>query len=286
MENAAISPQWAADEYQLLDFGNGRKLESFAGVRIDRPCPAAQNSRPNPQVDWSAVAARLAARGKIVVGQVPEQGWQVRFGELRFQLKLTPFGHLGLFPEQASNWHWLIQQLPRTASERRLRALNLFAYTGGTTMVLAAAGVEVVHVDASAPAVKWARGNATNSGLDGQPIRWIVEDARKFVQREIRRGNHYDIIVLDPPSYGHGPGGKRWNIDEDLHPLLEDCFQLLTPQPALLLLTAHSDTLDERGLASSILQHAPTASCARGRLELVAAQDARLDAGFFVRCRF
>ncbi len=278
-----LSP-WNAEEYCLLDFGQGRKLEQFGGFVVDRPCPAALDARRQHSAAWNAANLQVDQAGKVIAGQSPHGDWHCRFEQIVFRLRLTPFGHVGLFPEQAANWLWLQEaaKVLQSAKLSSISALNLFGYTGGTTLVLSAAGGQVVHVDASAPAVKWARENAEHSGLAERPIRWIVEDARRFVAREIRRGNRYDIIVLDPPSYGHGPNGKRWNIDEELQSLLLNCFELLSENAALLF-TAHSNTLHESQISNWIAQCLPHHVVHCGRLSLVASDARQLDAGFFIR---
>jgi 23S rRNA (cytosine1962-C5)-methyltransferase len=162
----------------------------------------------------------------------------VALGRLQFELRPVATGQTGLFPEQMENWAWLDKQL--TAGKPTPLVLNLFGYTGGASLAAAAAGARVVHVDSSKPAVSWARRNATLSQLDEAPIRWIVDDATKFVRREIRRGNTYDGIILDPPSYGHGPKGQAWKINQHLADLLDGCAQLLGDRPELLLLTCHT----------------------------------------------
>ncbi len=283
------------DNYELLDFGDGRKLERFSDVVIDRVSPAAEGTHRAPRCDWSQADVKLDTKGRIVSGH-PPANWQCRLGAILFNLKLTPFGHVGLFPEQADNWNWLqtichsitlIQQQPP------IQALNLFAYTGGSTLALAAAGAEVVHVDASAPAVKWGQRNAASSGLAEHSIRWLVDDARKFVRRELRRDKRYHIIVLDPPSFGHGAGGQRWSIDQDLQTLLVDCLQLLTQPPNALLLTAHSESPQPMEIADwinawqvSVLPSGTQRSsvhCEHARLSLLTSSGKTLDAGFYVR---
>jgi 23S rRNA (cytosine1962-C5)-methyltransferase len=271
-------------DYELIDFGAGRKLERMGTWILDRVSPAAAGTQCHAACDWSQAHTRLDAKGRIIAGQAPPQGWECCVGQIAFKLRLTPFGHVGLFPEQAPNWLWLgssARSLTQ-ASHASLKALNLFAYTGGTTMALARAGVQVVHVDASAPAVTWARDNAAQNGLAQYPIRWIVEDARKFVRRELRRGQRYHIIVLDPPSYGHGAGGQRWSIVDDLPSLLQACIDLLAEPRAALLLTAHSDSLRQTELAQWIAEHS-TLNCEYGRLGLTTSQGKTLDAGCFIR---
>ncbi len=253
------------DQYQLVDFGQGRKLERFAGHLIERPSPASDQARPQHPAAWKGVVASFLATTSgggrwRLSGELPEP-WIIRHRAVQLELRPTDFGHLGVFPEQAENWQWIDRQVRRRRDP--LRVLNLFGYTGGSTLAAAAAGASVVHVDASAPAVRWARGNAELSGLDDHPIRWIVEDARKFVRREVKRGNQYEAIVLDPPSYGHGPQGQAWQIQRDLLPLLQDCRQLLSPQPAFVLLTCHSPQ-HEPPLLEALLSDTLFGSCAAG----------------------
>ncbi|QDV26181.1 class I SAM-dependent methyltransferase [Aureliella helgolandensis] len=281
--------QWPRESYQLLDFGSGRKLERLGGQLLDRPCPAAEGFQRNGQVDWSKADLRLDRRGKPI-GPGPRElpVWEARYQDIEFGLKLTPFGHVGLFPEQHVNWQWLTQQAPLPYS-RPLRALNLFGYTGGTTLALAAHGIEVVHVDASSPAVAWARRNAEASQLQERPIRWIVEDARKFVRRELKRGNRYDIVVMDPPSFGHGPSGVRWDMQSHLPALLADCLQLLATETARLLVTGHSEKPDEWDIQSWIdedlqaMASGLALDLSVGRLGLTDLAGRVLDAGYFVR---
>ncbi len=233
---------FAPHQYQLLDFGEGRKLERFAGYVLDRPAPAAAGQPKSDPALWKTAQGRYTRRGdgagrwKFAAGAPPD--WTLRYGSLTLKLKPTPFGHVGVFAEQAANWDWIAVQARR--ADRALRVLNLFAYTGGSTLAAAAAGCQVVHVDAAKNIVAWARENARLSGLDEAPIRWIHEDAARFVARELRRGNHYDALILDPPSYGHGPQGQSWKIDQQLLPLLRQCGQLTARRRAFILLTCHS----------------------------------------------
>ena len=234
---------------------------------------------------WEQADVRLDDSGRLVAGQPPLPSWQCRFGSMVFQLKLTPFGHVGLFPEQAANWLWLADhcaQYPQSNSGN-FSALNLFAYTGGTTLCLAAAGGRVVHVDASAPAVKWARANAQASGYAERPIRWIVDDARKFVARELRRGNCYDVIVLDPPSFGHGAAGERFEIAEHLPSLIADCLQLLAADSGSLLLSAHCEEPAPTTIVDWIRPRLGQGGIEHARLTLPTQFDKSLDAGFYIR---
>lgn len=223
--------------YELLDFGRGRKLERFGEVVVDRPCPVATR-RPALE-DWGHAQLRFDPNGKPKwkrSGQVSTP-WVMAWGKVQFQLDVTPAGQVGVFPEQEASWQYIARKL---ANREHVRVLNLFAYTGGSTLAAAAAGAEVVHVDAAKPVVQWAKENVKRSGMAEAPIRWIVEDAPKFVRREVKRGNRYDAIIMDPPSYGHGPKKEAWKLSTDLMDLLQDCKQLLTSHPAFFLLSCHT----------------------------------------------
>lgn len=280
----ACESDFPLDAYQLIDFGNGRKLERFGELVLDRPSPAAQDVAPQFPNAWPSADVHWPDR----ISETATEPWNISFrcasSELRFKLKLTPFGHVGLFPEQAENWRWLYQRVSDVPTQK-LRALNLFAYTGGATLAMAAAGAEVVHVDSSSPAVAWARENAALSKLEDKPIRWIVEDAFKFVQRELRRRNAYDIIVLDPPSYGHTPSGKPWRLGDRWRELLGGCMNLLRDNPqASLLWTGHSPTptMNElREQATSGVGFQPAVESGRSRL--IASTGKPLDTGYYLR---
>ena len=233
-------------QYQLLDFGDGRRLERFGPVVLDRPCPAAESIRPVAPRLWSTAAARFerieAEEGQWTLRGDPPRQWTIAHDRMILELKRTDFGHVGLFPEQAENWDWIAAQVRRVppSAASAMKILNLFAYTGGSTLAAAAAGAAVTHVDAARNIVAWARRNAELSGLAEAPVRWIAEDAVKFVNREIRRGNRYDAVILDPPSYGHGTHGEVWRLAEDLPRLLALCAELTTPRPRFVLLTCHT----------------------------------------------
>jgi len=274
---------FSAEQYQLLDFGRGRRLERFGEYLLDRPYPAAEKIPPAKAEAWAAADARYEETA-------PEQGkwrfhsplprrWTVSHGELRFELKCTPRGQVGLFPEQAENWDWLGknaewgmrngESFPRSetgVSERvPVKVLNLFAYTGGSTLAAAAAGAEVTHVDAARNLVGWARRNAELSGLADRPIRWICEDAQKFVKRELRRGSFYDAVILDPPSYGHGPHGEVWRLSKHLPRLMELFSPLTAGRCRFVLLTCHTPGYGPEQLPELFHKHFTDAS--RGSLE-------------------
>jgi len=230
------------DQYQLLDFGNGRRLERFGQFVLNRPCPAGEGVALSDPAAWKKAEAEYVRRepegGNWRSKHEMPLSWSINYGKLQFELKLTDFGHVGIFPEQAGNWDWIAKQVK--AAGEPLKVLNLFAYTGGATMAAAAAGAEVVHVDAAQNTVLWARRNTEASGLGDSSIRWITEDAAKFVQRELKRKNTYHGVVLDPPTYGHGPKGEVWKIQEHLPPLLEMCAELTKGDRRFVLLSCHA----------------------------------------------
>lgn len=289
--------------YQLIDFGDGRKLESLAGYRIDRPSPAADGVLPlTSRRQWLDADARYdnERRAWDIRRPWPEQ-ISLDTGSFQLPFRATPFGHIGCFPEQLPNWRWLGEtierlQAKRLATDEPLECLNLFAHTGGSTLALATSGAAVTHVDAAKPSVTAARQVAAENLLDEAKIRYLVEDASRYVKREVRRGRHYDLIVLDPPGYGHAPGGKTWRISRDLWPLLDDCLRLLPTTGAAMLVTGHSDWPNQSEIAAYLRQRMvaagqatdsqPTAERLRidhGRSELLDLAGRRLDAGYFVR---
>jgi len=242
-------------EYELVDFGDGRKLERFGAELLDRPSPAAEGTAIANPTSWETASARFdIVRGSGGGGRGEWEGvvgeeWSIRHGESRLLLQLGPSGNIGVFPEQAGNWDWIAQQVRERASALtadRPRVLNLFAYTGGASLAAAVAGAEVTHVDSSGPTVASARRNADAAGLADVPIRWLVEDAMKFVSRECRRGNRYDGIVADPPTYGHGPKGGPFKFRQHLDELMERCGELLGaadstgPTGQFLLFSCHA----------------------------------------------
>ena len=255
-----------SDPYQLLDFGDGRRLERFAGMILDRPCPVAEGIERADPAAWAAADARFE-RGNGDAGQwtcrrpLPPQ-WTIAHGSVTLELKCTQFGHLGIFPEQAGNWQWIAGRVRQAALSAALpRVLNLFAYTGGATLAAAAAGAEVVHVDAARNIVAWARRNAALSGLAHAPIHWIAEDAVKFVKRELRRDNRYDAVILDPPSYGHGAHGELWRLAQHLPRLLDLCVELTTPRPCFMLLTCHTPGFEPDRLGRMLAAALADADC-------------------------
>ncbi len=231
-----------AEQYELIDFGSGRKLERFGSYVLDRPCPAAEKHARSYDEVWKSADGdfRRSAdgSGRWTLSDAMPETWTMTCDIGKLELKPSDSGQVGLFPEQADNWRWISKQIQ--SAKRRLKVLNLFAYTGAATIAAASAGAEVSHVDAARVSVDRARRNAQLSGLSDRPIRWLVEDALRFVRREVRRGQRYDAVILDPPSYGHGPKGEVWKINNDLLPLLELCAELTEAQRAFVLLTCHS----------------------------------------------
>lgn len=230
-------------DYELEDSGNGLKLERFGSYRFIRPEPQAMWQPALPENDWDSAHAtfqptREESGGHWQMNKTVEADWWMEYKQLKFRAQLTAGRHLGVFPEQAPHWDWmggLIQ-----AARRPIQVLNLFGYTGLATLAAARAGARVTHVDASKKAIAWARENQAASGLGDRPVRWIVDDALKFVQRDIRRGARYDGIILDPPKFGRGPKGEVWEFFDLFPPLLQACFDVLSPSPLFLVVTAYA----------------------------------------------
>ena len=240
---------WSADkweQYRLIDSADGEKLEYWGDYLLRRPDPQAVWSLKSDKKLWNKADAwyhRSKSGGgkwEYLNKKLPER-WTVNYRNLTFNIKPMGFKHTGLFPEQAVNWDWFSELIKK--ADRPIRVLNLFAYTGGATLSCAAAGAAVTHVDASKGMVTWAKENAASSGLSDKPIRWIVDDCVKFVEREIRRGNHYDAIIMDPPSYGRGPKGEIWKIEDAIHPLVSKCAGLLTDKPLFFLINSYTTGL-------------------------------------------
>ena len=287
-----MSGDWP--NYELLDFGEGRKLEQFGAWVLDRPCPAAEKAKKYPPL-WDKAIAQFegdrAADGEWTSELLNWDRAQIDFSvrlsaEDRIQLQLAPLpsGQIGIFFEQFANWQWIVRQSRR--SSNALKVLNLFAYTGGSTMAAASAGAEVTHVDAAKSMVSRARENADTSSLGDAPIRWIVEDSLKFCQREVKRGNQYDAVILDPPSYGHGPKGEQWSIRRDLLPLLKCCGELTVERRAFVLCTCHSPGIGPAELgaymADGLFGHCSQQPNS-GRLYLQTADGRKLPSGVFAR---
>ena len=245
-----LANSWS--EYQILDMANGEKLEKWNNIIL---------VRPDPQIIWKSKlypekwkkADAVYHRSESGGGgwkynkKIP-QAWQVHYKNLTFNIKPMGFKHTGLFPEQAVNWDWMINKIK--GAKREIKVLNLFAYTGGATVACLSAGASVCHVDSSKGMVAWAKENVTSSGLQDRPVRYIVDDVVKFVNREIRRGNKYDAIIMDPPSYGRGANGEVWKFEENICDLVELCSQVLTDNPLFFLINSYTT-----GISSMVLEN-------------------------------
>lgn len=244
---------WA--DYALLDSGDGKKLERYGPYTVVRPEPQCLWSPRRPG-DWARADAVFDPEGEEDAGRWrfkgrPKESWPLGWGKVKFHGRFTAFRHLAFFPEQAANWAFLDEKV-RAAGQPKV--LNLFGYTGVASLVCAAAGAAVTHVDASKKAVGWARENAALSGLEQAPVRWITEDAKRYVQREVRRGSRYEGIILDPPKYGRGPGGEVWRLLEDLPELSALCAELLSDNARFLLLNAYAERISGAALASLLAE--------------------------------
>ncbi len=235
--------------YELVDSGDGRKLEKFGGRLLDRPCP--QAIWPvREEAGWNRAIANFqrgeGGTGDWTVNEGVPENWPGEVGDLSFEIRLTGFGNVGLFPEHSCHWDWMSRLIEH---RRAATVLNLFAYTGGATMACASAGAKVTHVDSAKSVNGWARANGERTGLDGDAVRYIGDDALKFARRELRRGNKYDGIILDPPTFGRGIKGEVWKIERDFSPLVSVCRELMSDDPLFLLLTSHSP-----GVTPSVLK--------------------------------
>ncbi len=246
---------WIADgwkDYEVIDCSDGEKLERWGKYILLRPDPQVLWNTPKKNPSWNKLNGHYhrsnKGGGEWEFFSLPKQ-WTINYRELTFNLKPFSFKHTGLFPEQAANWDWF-SELINNSPKKDIKVLNLFAYTGGATCAAAKAGAAVTHVDASKGMVTWAKENAASSGLADAPIRWIVDDCVKFVEREIRRGNKYDAIIMDPPSYGRGPKGEIWKIEEKIHSFINLCSQLLCDKPLFFLVNSYTT-----GLAPAVLTY-------------------------------
>lgn len=254
-----LADQW--NDYEVIDCSKGEKLERWGDYLLVRPDPQVIWDTPKKENGWRKMNAHYhrssKGGGEWEFFQLPKE-WTIQYSlpinkKLTFHLKPFSFKHTGLFPEQAANWNWFSQLIADAVSKgRQVKVLNLFAYTGGATLAAAAAGASVTHVDASKGMVTWAKENAISSGLKDAPIRWLVDDCVKFVEREIRRGNHYDAIIMDPPSYGRGPKGEIWKIEESVYPLIQLCSQILTDNPLFFLINSYTTGLQPAVLSYMI----------------------------------
>lgn len=239
--------------YELLDSGNEEKLERFGQYVLLRPDPGALWEPHLPTSEWKKADAWFERKGREgtwhIKKELPKE-WPIEFGGFTFLIRPTSFKHVGLFPEQVTNWEWISETLKTETENLKPSVLNLFAYTGGASMAAAKAGASVTHVDASKTANTWARENAAASGLADKPIRWITEDALTYMGREAKRGNRYDGIIMDPPAFGHGPKDELWKIERDFLPLMKLCAELLSEKPLFVLISGYA-----AGYSSLMFEH-------------------------------
>ncbi len=289
--NILISKGW--EDYQLLDSGNGFRLEKFGAYTIVRPDPQAIWKPTLSATDWEKAAVSFK-RTKADSGiweyktRLPEK-WKMSYKNLYFWARLTSFKHTGVFPEQSLQWDW-ITQIIRDSETREFRTseppsvLNLFGYTGIASLAAAATGAKVTHVDASKPSITWARDNQKLSGLEQKPIRWILEDVVKFVEREYRRGNIYDGIIMDPPVYGHGPTGQIWKFNENFPKLMEDVAKILSPKPLFVIVNAYAISSSALMLQNVLNDYLPKGTTEVGELCLEETAGKRLlSTGIYAR---
>lgn len=245
-----IAENWT--DYRILDTSDGEKLESWGGRILVRPDPQIIWKPEKNAALWNKADAAYhrseKGGGRWEYKKNLPESWTISYGELKFIIRPTGFKHTGLFPEQAVNWDYMADKIQR--AKRPVKVLNLFAYTGGATLACANAGASVSHVDASKGMVQWARENAALSGLDDKPVRWLVDDCEKFVKREIRRGNFYDAVVMDPPSYGRGPGGEIWKLEDQIYGLVKTCAAVLSDNPLFFVLNSYTT-----GLSPSVMAY-------------------------------
>ena len=284
-----IASRW--EDYECIDAGNGEKLERWKDIILRRPDPLALWPIAEESGLWLQPHARYHRSAKggghwEYLKQLPES-WNVRYRQLCFKVSPTGFKHTGLFPEQAANWDFMMEKI--AGADREIRVLNLFAYTGGATMACAAAGAqEVVHVDAAKGMVQWAKENMVLSHLENRRIRFIVDDVLKFVAREKRRGRTYHAIIMDPPSYGRGPKGEIWKIEEQLYPLVSACLDILDPHPLFFLINSYTTgfpaSVLRNILSSTVLRRHPAGKVEAGEIGLpISASDMILPCGIYGR---
>ena len=249
-----LSDKW--QDYTLIDASDGQKLEKWGDFYLVRPDPQAIWSKRTEKKLWDSADAiyhrSKAGGGSWQYNTKLPSAWQINYGKLTFNVKPMGFKHTGIFPEQAANWDFIIDKISN--ANRPVKVLNLFAYTGGATVAAASAGAEVVHVDAAKGMVNWAKENAASSGLSGAPIRYIVDDCVKFVEREIRRGNKYDVIIMDPPTYGRGPKGELWRFEDELFGLVSKCVEVLSDKPLAFIVNSYTTGISHT-VVSNVLSY-------------------------------
>ena len=245
-----VANEWK--DYEILDMANGEKLERWKDIILARPDPQIIWKEKSYPEKWKKVNARYirsnTGGGHWEYSKKMPSNWQVKYKNLTFNIKPMGFKHTGLFPEQAVNWDWMINKISN--SNRPIKVLNLFAYTGGATVACLSAGASVCHVDSSKGMIEWAKENVVSSGLKDRPVRFLIDDVVKFVNREIRRGNKYDAIIMDPPSYGRGANGEVWKFEENINDLIELCMKVLSDKPLFFLINSYTT-----GISSQVLEN-------------------------------
>lgn len=280
-----ISKDWK--QFEVIDTSAGEKLERWKDVILARPDPQVIWNTPKGK-EWNRINARYlrssSGGGQWDIKTMEKSEWTIEYKGLIFKISPTGFKHTGLFPEQAVNWDFMKDKITAAKADGKteINVLNLFAYTGGATLACAQAGAKVCHVDASKGMVNWARENAGLSGLQTAPIRWIVDDCKKFVEREIRRGNRYDALVMDPPSYGRGPGGEVWKLEDQVYELVDLCAQVLVDEPLFFLLNSYTT-----GLSPSVMEYILGVTVGKNRKGKVSSSEIGLPVtktGFVLPC--
>ncbi len=287
MTDITLAITKSSKEYELLDSGDGEKLERYGDVIFRRPDPQALWAKSLNIQEWNKAHASFNRDGKKgdwnLKKGIPEK-WQIEFGNLKLWIRPTSFKHTGLFPEQLPNWDWMREKI--TQAKRDVNVLNLFGYTGGASLAAAQAGASVVHVDGSKVAIQWGKDNAKTSGLEDKPIRWILDDARVFVKREIKRGNRYDGILLDPPAFGHGPKKELWKIEDHLPELLKLCTEIVSDKPVFFLINGYASGYSSIAYENNLKQllHKFGGSFEKGELAIEESKSGKLlPCGIFSR---
>lgn len=278
------NPGWK--DYELLDSGDGMRYERFGPYKTIRPDPQAIWLPSLPKIDWQDADVRFQRitqdKGKWLFRRHLPDKWLMQWNSLSFWTRLTSFKHTGVFPEQSLQWEYIEQSIKKAT--RPISVLNLFGYTGIASIAAASAGAKVTHVDASKPSITWARDNQIASKLQNKPIRWILDDAGKFVEREIKRGNYYDAIIMDPPVYGHGPTGQIWKFSEDFPKLLANCVKILSNKPLFVIVNAYAISSSALMLENLMKDYLPKGQIEAGELALQEKTSKRLlSTGIFAR---
>ncbi len=283
-----LSPNHWTD-YQLIDSGDGKRLERFGKYILIRPDPQCLWKPSQPASEWQKADAVFRPdgreKGQWVKNKKLSNNWQIGYSDLKFSVHLSPFKHTGVFPEQAAHWEFIKEKTQQAISDKQkeIKVLNLFGYTGIATLAAASAGAQVTHVDASYPTIGWARENQKLSDLDNKPIRWILDDCLKFVEREVRRGTQYEGIIMDPPVYGHGPKGEKWDFNVSFPRLLDLCIKLMSSKKAFLIINAYAVSASSVMLENMLKDYFKDGVIESGELVLQEKSGRNLSTGIFAR---